>query len=289
MSETAPRELAPHTPLNSMQFVLAGASTPADPDIRTRLTEIRNRPVTPTFDAKHLHEIHNRLYGDHNLTAGRLRGTNLLPDGSRIDERTAPPARDLAESERKVFARLAKPEALRGATKDQFVTTNVKDFISLRSKDLFYHGSLVAIAVFLGQRAEHAGYSMDLLRADPSKLVPQAGDSEHTYMMGLRKEFYRLATPESALAFKHVMNVERKNRGEWARNSALAEHPKLAGAFERETQARHARDADPQSKGAASRYERKIQTIQRQLDAGRPPAMPDQPGIGPREIRAASM
>src|ERR1700674_2677087 len=119
MSETARRELAPHTPLNSMQLALAGESTPANPDIRERIRDVRNHPVEPTFNAKHLHSIHNRLYEDKNLPAGRLRGTNLLPDGTRLDQRAAP-ARELADSERSVFARLTKPDDLRGATKDKF-------------------------------------------------------------------------------------------------------------------------------------------------------------------------
>ena len=194
MSETTRPELAPEKPLNSMQFVLAGTSTP---DVRARIQEIRNKPVTPTFDAKHLHEIHNRLYEDHNLTAGRLRGTNLRPDGTPLDQRAAPPARDLADSERKVFARLTKPDSLRGATKDQLVNAMAQDFNSLRKQNLFNDGSLEAIAIYLSQAAEHVGYSMDLLRANRSKLEPQAGDSEHTYMVGLRKEIRRVATPEN--------------------------------------------------------------------------------------------
>jgi fido (protein-threonine AMPylation protein) len=291
MSKTAQRELAPHTPLNSMQFVLAGESTPANPDVRMRLQEIRNRPVQPTFDPEHLHEIHHRLYGEFNLTAGRLRGTNLLPDGSKIDERTASAARDLADSERKVFDRLTKPSALRGATKDQFVTAMARDFNSLQSENLFNHGSLEAIAVYLGQAAEQAGYSMDLLRGSRSELVPKAGDSKHVYMVGLRKEIYRLATPKSAPEFERVLDLERKGGGVWARNFAVAEHPELSGAFMREAQARHDRERDGQTKSAVSRYERKVKEIQRQLDAGRPPEMPDQRGVehAQRETRAASM
>jgi hypothetical protein len=88
-----------------------------------------------------------------------------------------------------------------------------------------------------------------------------------------------------------VLDLERKTGDEWARSAARGEHPELNAAFLRETLARHARDREPESDAANSRYDAKIAAIQRQLDAGRPPEMPTERNIErmARDVHAASM
>ena len=290
MNSAKPGELAPDTPLNGMQLALAGNSTPVNADIRARLDELRGRPVAPTFDAKHLHEIHHRLYGESALTAGRARETNLRPDGSRLDARTTPAARELAIRETQAFARLTSPKELRGASKDQLVESVAKDFITLRDLNIFNQGNLPTLAVFFRQYAEAAGYSLDLLQANRARFEPAAGSSQRSQVLGVEKEMRRLAQPEYAIAFGRMVDSLRRGI-QYASRAALDEHPVLMGAVVREGLARSALNRDGHSPDAMKRYDSKIQTIQRQLDAGRPPEPPAAPshGVAQRDTRAAAM
>lgn len=148
---------------------------------RQRLAELVNdRPIPPTFDTAHLKTIHRYVFQDIYLWAGEFRTVNITKCSSLFFGWDT-----LEERSRELFGLLADAGWYRGLDRDEFAGKATLLLTDLNLVHPFREGNGRTQRVFIGQVAEHAGWTIDWAALDKTAL---ANCSERAHLTGDRTE-----------------------------------------------------------------------------------------------------
>jgi len=123
---------------------------------KTRIQELRERPVSGQFDLDHLKSIHRHLFQDVYDWAGKARTVSISKDGDMF----AVPS--FIESQgRRLSAALAEEQHLKGLPKPQFVERMTDHYAEWNALHPFREGNGRSLREFFGQLTREAGYELD--------------------------------------------------------------------------------------------------------------------------------
>lgn len=185
-------------PVYNMTLVnLVGATTPDEldrketPYVEARLIELAERPVSRTFDLKHLREIHRRLFQDVYPWAGETRTIDMHRPGgpSFVKWQDIPGELDIIATE------VRDRGHLRGLEPTAFAAQAALIYNGLNTTHAFREGNGRTQRAWLSDLAELAGYSFDWsavegYRNDRASLLAREGDLDP-----LRQMFAAIVRP----------------------------------------------------------------------------------------------
>jgi len=123
---------------------------------KTRIQELRERPVSGQFDLDHLKSIHRHLFQDVYDWAGKARTVSISKDGDMF----AVPS--FIESQgRRLSTALAEEGHLKGLSKPQFVERMTDHYAEWNALHPFREGNGRSLREFFGQLTREAGYELD--------------------------------------------------------------------------------------------------------------------------------
>jgi cell filamentation protein len=159
----------------------AGLETAEREITHAALILLYESPVTPTFDLRHLREIHRRIFGDIYDWAGQIR-TVAIAKGAMF---CLP--QYIQSSADAIFDELRDEGFLRGLDRDAFTVRLAHYLAEVNALHPFREGNGRAQRAFFGQLAHDAGYTLTWQHLDPARNIEASAASLHGDPEPLRK------------------------------------------------------------------------------------------------------
>ncbi|MDR2869023.1 MAG: Fic family protein [Deferribacteraceae bacterium] len=136
-----------------------------------RALELKDEPIKPSFDLKHLQCIHQYLFQDVYFWAGELRDVNIFKGNGFCD------CRFIVSEADKIFTRLANDQYLRGLDIDAFSKKLAYYFGEINALHPFREGNGRTQRIFIAELAEQAGYWLDFSNISQKEMIEASAAS----------------------------------------------------------------------------------------------------------------
>jgi cell filamentation protein len=181
-------------PVTGVLFNKLGLGSPAGLEAAEReithaaLIWLYESPATPTYDLRHLREIHRRIFGDIYDWAGQIR-TVAIAKGA-----TFCLPQYIESSAAIIFRELRDEDFLRGLDRDAFIGRLAYYLGEVNALHPFREGNGRAQRAFVSQLAREAGYMLTWQHLDPARNIEASAASLHGDPEPLRKMLNALIT-----------------------------------------------------------------------------------------------